>query len=402
MRSFDEVTGGEEFYHRIDQLRRLRKSAPLEVYWLPLRERVIEVSTRLGVVLPVYIVFTKADLLGGFKDFFAAMPRAQRQQVWGFSFSDSDRAKAMVEDLYQQQSDALMAALTAKRMAALMGERPAMELGKAVAFPGNFRQVQARFRACVSELFQPFPLGDQPLLRGVYFTSALPPMKSGPQGTILPVPTAQNLDASAPHPGSDVSIFFQAALPASPKITTDDGRSGFFLGELFSQIILGDGGIAGWPAGRSARASCRWPSAPTCLQNLIAAVHKGLLAELSTEIERTWTDTVRKPFTDQCVGKYHFDPAAKAEVDLRVFSALFNPQSGGFWRAVAEVEALRKMKIMGHELLPASVEYQRVLAQAQTLRGAHFGGEAEEMTIPFTLTLQQREAVENQVFSIGA
>ena len=790
----------------------------------PLRERVIEVSTRLGVVLPVYIVFTKADLLGGFKDFFAAMPRAQRQQVWGFSFSDADRAKATVEDLYQQQSDALMAALTAKRMAALMGERPAKELGKAVAFPGNFRQVQARFRSCVAELFQPFPLGDQPLLRGVYFTSALPPMKSGPQGPILPVPTAQNLDPSAPHPGSDVSIFFQAALPAGPKITTDDGRSGFFLGELFSQIILGDGGIAGRPVGArklqmafrallsygsiaaglllclwlvlgalgdralalsvgdagfklsAARASgnegdeaqalddlrralvaveeqatpwrragiaavgqrvyfpvltqrflqpagrtlaselnagldrlgkdgsfrdlfalfsayqqlagiyppdrellaralvenprlaggssapearvlesgrhldylvqvmpkvegwkiepdralldrvraalgdnvwiqegygeliasvqsgnnrigrdelvggdgadllesgfpfsgaytaeawrqevepaigekaealaeriarlgrkqlsaseirrrlrtlyardfqANWlravaelrPSgfaslseaaarlqtltglnspykrlpraltqaqvdfgdvdsagrlptsdawiaeglaaaqelqaavqrfvagtesgargrdlrkveefcgildalagrfaeagnklddpdgrraATSCLQNLIAGVHKGLLAELSTEIERTWTDTVRKPFADQCVGKYPFDPAAKAEVDLRAFSALFNPKSGGFWRAVAGVEALRKMKIMGHELLPASVEYQRVLAQAQTLRGALFGGDAEEMTIPFTLTLQQREAVENQVFSIGA
>jgi type VI secretion system protein ImpK len=34
LRYFDEVTGGEEFYHRIDQLRMLRKSAPLEVYWL--------------------------------------------------------------------------------------------------------------------------------------------------------------------------------------------------------------------------------------------------------------------------------------------------------------------------------------------------------------------------------
>ncbi len=34
LRYFDEVTAGEEFYHRIDQLRMLRKSAPLEVYWL--------------------------------------------------------------------------------------------------------------------------------------------------------------------------------------------------------------------------------------------------------------------------------------------------------------------------------------------------------------------------------
>jgi type VI secretion system protein ImpK len=34
LRYFDEVTGGEEFYHRIDQLRMLRKSAALEVFWL--------------------------------------------------------------------------------------------------------------------------------------------------------------------------------------------------------------------------------------------------------------------------------------------------------------------------------------------------------------------------------
>ncbi len=34
LRYFDEVTAGEEFYHRIDQLRMARKHGVLEVYWL--------------------------------------------------------------------------------------------------------------------------------------------------------------------------------------------------------------------------------------------------------------------------------------------------------------------------------------------------------------------------------
>ena len=789
----------------------------------PIRERIIEVSSRLGVVLPVYVVFTKADLIGGFKDFFAGLPRNDRKQVWGFSLDASDRASRTVEDLYDQKIGQLLGALAAKRMASLLGDRPVKELSKAVAFPGNFAQVQDRLRTCVGELFRPFPLSDQPLLRGVYFTSALPPLKSGmhAQATVA-APARPLSDANGPS-GTDVSIFFQPSQPAGPAPGTDSIRSGFFLGDLFHQVILGDGGVAGRPSGlRRLRSSGRalaaygsiaatllistwlvigalgdralatavgdagtklslartsgdaatqaaareglrqalaavdaqatpwrrdaiaavgqrvyfpmlsqfflqpaahalsselaagldrlgkegsfrdlftlfsayqqlaglsvpdrellsrvlvqtprmagkdpseglvleagrhldylvavmprttawkidpdkalldrvraalgdnvwiqegygeligalqsgsskigrddlvggddaelleagyqfsaaytaeswrqevepaigekaealaerianlgrkqlsaseirrrlrslyardyqanWlravaelkpagygsvaeaaaklqtltdrdspyqrlpralalavvdfndvdlPSrlptsdgwlvkgladaqelqtavarfvasteagargrdlgkvqefcgvldgfgqkfaeaantlddaearraATACLQNLVLAVHKGLLAELANEVERSWNDAVRKPFTDACAGKFPFDPAAKAEADLRAFTSVFNPKSGAYWQAVKYVEALRQMKILGRELFPVSVDYQRVMSQATVIRGGLFADDSDVMVVAFVLTLQQREAVEDEVVAIGS
>ncbi len=143
-------------------------------------------------------------------------------------------------------------------------------------------------------------------------------------------------------------------------------------------------------------------AAAACLQNLVAAVHRGLLAELAAEAERAWSETVRKPFADACAGKFPFDPAAKIDVDVRAFSALFNPKSGALWQAIGRIEAWRKLRIQGRELFPASVEYQRAVSQAATIRSALFAGDTEEMNIPFTLTMQQREAVADEVISIGA
>ena len=48
-----------------------------------LRQRVQELTEKLEVFAPVYIVFTKADLIAGFVDFFEDRDRAERDKVWG-------------------------------------------------------------------------------------------------------------------------------------------------------------------------------------------------------------------------------------------------------------------------------------------------------------------------------
>ena len=48
-----------------------------------LRKRVQDVIERLEVFAPLYIVFTKADLIAGFTEFFADSERSERERAWG-------------------------------------------------------------------------------------------------------------------------------------------------------------------------------------------------------------------------------------------------------------------------------------------------------------------------------
>ncbi|HEY8552907.1 MAG TPA: type VI secretion protein IcmF/TssM N-terminal domain-containing protein, partial [Burkholderiales bacterium] len=49
------------------------------------RERIDEVQSRLGLSLPVYVLFTKCDLIPGFVETFGEMTKDQRGQIWGFT-----------------------------------------------------------------------------------------------------------------------------------------------------------------------------------------------------------------------------------------------------------------------------------------------------------------------------
>ena len=51
-----------------------------------IRRRVKELYDQLGVRVPVYALFTKADLIAGFIEFFDDLDRERRGQVWGMTF----------------------------------------------------------------------------------------------------------------------------------------------------------------------------------------------------------------------------------------------------------------------------------------------------------------------------
>ncbi|MGR5475506.1 type VI secretion protein IcmF/TssM N-terminal domain-containing protein, partial [Vibrio astriarenae] len=50
-----------------------------------LRQRVQELTERLEVFAPVYVMFTKADLITGFTEFFGDSEKQERDRVWGSS-----------------------------------------------------------------------------------------------------------------------------------------------------------------------------------------------------------------------------------------------------------------------------------------------------------------------------
>jgi type VI secretion system protein ImpL len=48
-----------------------------------LRHRMQELTEKLEVIAPVYVMFTKADLISGFAEFFEDRERSERDRVWG-------------------------------------------------------------------------------------------------------------------------------------------------------------------------------------------------------------------------------------------------------------------------------------------------------------------------------
>ncbi len=57
------------------------------------RRRVRELHDQLGVRMPIYVLFTKADLIAGFVELFGTMSREEREQVWGMTFPLDDRQR---------------------------------------------------------------------------------------------------------------------------------------------------------------------------------------------------------------------------------------------------------------------------------------------------------------------
>ncbi|HEB67818.1 MAG TPA: type VI secretion system membrane subunit TssM, partial [Gammaproteobacteria bacterium] len=79
----------------------------LEWHVKVIRDRIQELIDQLGFMFPIYIVFTKSDLLNGFEAFFGELTENERNQVWGMflaEFEDeSDPAgtvAARLEELY--------------------------------------------------------------------------------------------------------------------------------------------------------------------------------------------------------------------------------------------------------------------------------------------------------------
>ena len=55
-----------------------------------IRRRIRELHDELGVRVPVYVLFTKADLIAGFVEFFDNLGKEEREQVWGMTFPLDD------------------------------------------------------------------------------------------------------------------------------------------------------------------------------------------------------------------------------------------------------------------------------------------------------------------------
>ncbi|WP_081974969.1 type VI secretion system membrane subunit TssM [Novilysobacter arseniciresistens] len=138
-----------------------------------LRQRVQELTERLEVHAPVYVVFTKADLISGFTDFFRNLDPSERENAWGatlpYDVSAQTDALAAFDHHFDILSDGLRE-MGLSQMAMARGREVAPGL---LTMPMEFAGIKPALQTFIATLFEENPYQFKPVFRGFYFTSAL-------------------------------------------------------------------------------------------------------------------------------------------------------------------------------------------------------------------------------------
>ena len=139
---------------------------------LAIKQRVQELHEHFGIRFPIYVQFTKADLIAGFIEFFGDLGQEERAQVWGMTFpmDDPSNPEGVVER-FAAEFELLEQRLNDRLVQRLQEERDPQRRDLIYALPQQFaslKQVADRF---LKEAFRPSRFEERVLLRGVYFTS---------------------------------------------------------------------------------------------------------------------------------------------------------------------------------------------------------------------------------------
>ena len=133
------------------------------------RDRINELTKQLGFVFPLYIVFTKCDLLNGFEAFFGDMNESVRSQVWG-SYLEINPGENP-GDIVDRKLGELYIRLCEWRIRKLHMQRKLQVKTQIYDFPAQFQAAAMRLLEFINLLFKDNPYQETPNFKGVYFTS---------------------------------------------------------------------------------------------------------------------------------------------------------------------------------------------------------------------------------------
>ncbi|RWM14553.1 MAG: type VI secretion system membrane subunit TssM [Mesorhizobium sp.] len=191
----------------------------LDAHVTEIRSRLRELHETLKIQFPVYLLFTKADLVAGFMDYFGDIDETRRRKVWGATFQTADRTRNMAGETPAEFDE------LAKRLAEEVADRLQEETDPVArialfGFPAQFGALKSRIMQFVGSLFDTSRSQVNISLRGLYFSS----------GTQEGTPFDQVLGAI----GRSFGTASQAHLSGA-------GKS-FFLHDLLTDVIFPESG----------------------------------------------------------------------------------------------------------------------------------------------------------------
>ncbi|MBX3600490.1 MAG: type VI secretion system membrane subunit TssM [Rubrivivax sp.] len=275
-----------------------------------LRARLAELHAKLGLRAPVYVLVTKADLIGGFNESFEALSKDERDQVWGFTLAPDDDGDLLAA--YQPQMQALQQRLVRQLVDRLEGERDVLRRSAIFAFP----QELAALTPVLGDFLRQVlggggTLEAAPRVRGLYFTS----------GTQEGSPIDRVMGALGRSFGID---------QRSAAIAPGRGKS-FFLHRLLKDVVFAERGLGTVDAKAEQRRHVLRMAAMAAMAVLATAVVVGWAVSRARNLDHAAQVAAKLPAVKQAVAT--LPPATTADV-----SALPAPLAA--LRDAARVEGL--------------------------------------------------------------
>ncbi len=190
-----------------------------------IKQRINELYRYFGIRLPVYVLFTKADLIAGFSEFFDDLGREERAQVWGTTFPYSGDPDDNALASFDNEFNALIERLNDRLLWRLQNENDLQRRALIYKFPAQVRALQQTLQTFLSEAFLPSRYELPVLLRGFYLTS----------GTQEGTPIDRIMGALARNFGLGDQQLVKAR---------GEGRS-YFLTRLLKEVVFEEMALAG-------------------------------------------------------------------------------------------------------------------------------------------------------------
>jgi type VI secretion system protein ImpL len=250
-----------------------------------LRARLQELQNKLGVRAPVYVLVTKADLIGGFNESFEALGKDERDQVWGFTFDDDPDGSRDPLAAFEARHGELVRRLAEQLPERLEAERDVQRRAAIFAFPQEFAALQP----LLGEFLRAVCSGGgaleaAPRVRGVYFTSGT--QEGSPIDRVMgALGRSFGVDrrAAAIAPGRGKSFFLHRLLKdlvfaerglGAFDAAAERRRRVWRLGAIGSMALLAVVVVAGWAISRSrnldhaAQVAARLPAVAQAIEAL--------------------------------------------------------------------------------------------------------------------------------------
>lgn len=244
----------EEWTSFLDMLRRHRTKSPVdgvivaisiadvigateeqvETTAKALRARIDEVMTRLQMVMPVYVVFTKCDLIAGFVETFEDLKKSERAQIWGVTFP-IDKVNLEPGKAFDAEYDVLMESLHGNALRRIAAARGQQTRARVEQFPLEMRALKGALTEFVNALLRKNTFQETPLFRGVYFTSGT--QEGRPLDRVM---------------GGMVRAFGLRAQSIADVGPRADAKS-YFLTDVFRKVVFPDRFVASRTRGESRR-----------------------------------------------------------------------------------------------------------------------------------------------------
>ncbi|KAK49083.1 type VI secretion protein [Caballeronia jiangsuensis] len=308
-----------------------------------IRSRLTELSERLGVRFPVYVVVTKCDLLAGFTEFFDDLGEAERNQVWGITFAlDESPGASAALGAFPAEFDALGTRLQARVLHRMQRETDVARRARIYGFAQQFAGLQPALGRFLDGAFRGTRFEASPLLRGVYFTS----------GTQHGRPIDRAISSIAQSLG----------LRRDAAYNRDASGRAYFINRMLKDVVIAEAGLVGANA-RFERCSAWLRRGALALVGVTLAL---ALACMAVSYQRNRTYVAEFERATQHVGQLAREANAAAD-PLAVLPLLDAARAlpGGYADAGKPVPWLTRLWLYQGDKLgqEARVTYRRLLDQ---------------------------------------